>query len=460
MTVIVRSAVKISQAPSRRAFSSYCADVYALFIGLTIPFATHFVGDLPIGEILLLAALPLLLAFGWRRAFRPELKYVYVLMAFWLLGLIVSDIYNETNLTDRMRGTALIVFLGLDLFAMSIFLGRNERRKLWLFIGVTIGALASVKLQPSSASQDYPWKFGYAWGAMQATLLICSFFYSRRRYVPAAISILIIISVNLLFNFRSPVLYLLVTLVLVFPIVPERIGRMQILPRGQGTRVIMLSILSLGAAGAASYLVSFVTQAGYISDDAKLKNEAQGKSGNLLLGGRPEFVIGLRAALDSPIIGHGSWPHDFKYFEMLNDMMLESEAQNASNYAAAESEADGMIPSHSHIIGAWVWAGMFGPIFWTYIVVMIFRGIVQVTFQKPALAPLYIWMMLGSMWDIFFSPFAFMRRIGEALLIVVMADLLANKVAVAPAVWRRMGAVNPRRFPSQSKGSASQAQSQ
>lgn len=459
MAVLERSKVKISPPPSRRTLSSYGADVYAFWVGITIPFAAHFVGDLPIGEVLLLGSLPLLLAFRWKKAFRPELKNVYILMASWLLGLIVADVYNQTNLTDRMRGTGLIIFFGLDLFAVSILLGRNERRKVWLFVGVAIGALASVKLQPSSASEDYPWKFGYAWGAMQAALLICSFFYGRKRYVPAAISILIIIAVNLLFNFRSPVLYLLITLVLVFPIVPERIGRMQILPSGQAARVIMLAILSLGAAGAAIYLISFVTQAGYISDEAKLKNEAQEKGGNLLLGGRPEFVIGLRAALDAPIIGHGSWPHDLKYREMLNDMMVESEAMDPGNARNVGSESDEIIPSHSHIVGAWVSAGILGPIFWIYFIVMIFKGIVQVTFQKPALAPLYIWMMIGGIWDIFFSPFAFTRRIGEAILIVVLADLLAKSTPAPQAVWRRMGAVNPRRFLAQDKSSAAQVQS-
>jgi len=456
MAVAKRSRIKFVSRPSLRPFSSYAADVYAFLIGLTIPFSTHFIGDLPVGEVLLLCAMPLLIAFGVKRAFRENLRTVYVLMALWLLGLIVADVYNDTSIVDRMRGMALIVFFGLDLVALCILLGRNERRKLWFFVGVTIGALASVKLQPSEASDAYPWKFGYAWGTMQAVILICCFFYSRRRYVEGAICIVALIVVNLLFNFRSPVLYLLITLVLVFPVIPERIGRLQILPGGMTARVVTLAILSIGAAGFASTLVDFVTHAGYIDAESQAKNESQSQSGNLLLGGRPEFVIGLRAALDSPIIGHGSWAHDMKYFEMLNDMEIEEGV--IPEQGDPDAEADGLIPGHSHIVTAWVWAGILGLIFWIYLIWMIFKGVVQVTILKPALAPLYMWMMLGTVWDIFFSPFAFTRRIGEAILIVIVADLIEKKVVVAPAVWRRMGAINSGRFFGQGSGSTAPAQ--
>jgi len=455
MATAIKPGVSISSPQSRRGFISYAADVYAWLIGLTSSFAAHFIGDLPIGEMLLLASLPVLVMVGARRALRPEFKRIYILMAFWLLGLVTADIYHDTNLVDRMRGTALIVFFGLDIYGLSILIGRNERRKLLLLIGSTIGALAQVKLQPSLAAADYPWKFGYAWGTMSAVILISCFFYSRRRYVAAASCILGICVVNLLLNFRSPVLYLMITLVLVFPIVPERIGTMQILPSGKVFRVAVLVLLAIAAGEAANKAIEFVTQAGYISEEAQAKNETQEKSGNLLLGGRPEFVVGLRAALDSPIIGHGSWAHDYKYFEMLNDMLIESGTQAATS-RDPDAEADGLIPGHSHIVTAWVWAGMTGLIFWLYVVWILCKAVTSVSILRPPLAPIYTFILIASFWSIWFSPFAFTSRMAEGIMMVIIADLLERKVSLARPVWRRMGAVNPRRL---FDGSTSPAQS-
>ena len=452
MAVATRPKVWIAAPPKHAQFAKYAGDVFVCLVGLTSPFAFHFVGDVPIGEALLICALPVLVILGGRRALKPQLRPVYVLMTLWLLGLVIADAYNHTNITDRMRGSALIIFFGLDLLGMSILLGQNERRKLLYFVGSTIGALAQVKLQPSPAVVDYPWKFGYAWGTMQAVLLISCYFYARGKQFLASLCLVAIILVNLLLNFRSPVLYLLITLVLIFPVIPERIGSLQILPAGKVARTAVMMILALSAGQVADFLIEFVTQAGYISEEARVKNEAQIKGGNLLLGGRPEFMIGLRAALDSPIIGHGSWAKDLKYFEMLTDAMIESGA--LAYTPDFEEDTDGLIPGHSHIITEWVWAGIAAPIFWLYILAMIFRATVRVTILKPALAPLYTFIMIATVWSILFSPFAFDRRMSEAVLIVIMADLLEKKVMLASPSWQRMGAVNPRRSLGQGNASA------
>ena len=131
-------------------------------------FSVHFVGDLFVAEILLVVAFTAMLFVRGRRAIRPELKFVYALMALWLLGQTISDVYNHIPLVDRIRGTALIVFFAIDIVGISILIGNNQRRKILYMVGLTVGALAQVKLQPSPAAEDYPWKFGYAFGTMLA----------------------------------------------------------------------------------------------------------------------------------------------------------------------------------------------------------------------------------------------------------------------------------------------------
>ncbi len=231
--------VKVSR-PQKIATGS--ADLIVLMMGMGTSTAVHFVGDLYVAEILMLVAFPILVMLRGRRALRPELKGVYVFMGLWLLGLIIADAYNHTELVDRMRGVALIVFFAIDIVGLSILIGRQEKRKILFLTGLMIGALAVVKLQPSDAAIDYPWKFGYSWGTMQLVLLISSYFYGKRRYIVSGLLILGICAVDLLLNFRSPVLNLLVTIALVYPIVPERLGGLQILPKSKILRLVILGI--------------------------------------------------------------------------------------------------------------------------------------------------------------------------------------------------------------------------
>jgi hypothetical protein len=442
MPVAIRFGKTNGTKTKGQAFLTKGADLLALVVGCTASFTIHFVGELYFAEMLLVALLPVFLVLRGKRTLRPELKVFYSLMGLWLLGLVISDAYNHTNTVDRLRGAALIVFFAFNVLCFSMLLGENEKRKVIFLVGLTAGALAAVKLQPSPAFEAYPWKFGYSFGVIQLVMLLASYFYGRKKYVVSALLIIGICLVNLLLNYRSPVLDILVAFVLVYPIVPEHIGGVQLLPRNDVARLLILAILAMAAGETASAMVNFVTRAGYLNEEAQAKNEAQLQGKNLLLGGRPEFVIGLRAALDSPIVGHGSWAKSVTYYEMLYDALVESgEQEEQVGGDILSDEGDPLIPGHSAIVTAWVWAGIAGLIFWLYMTWFILRGIARVALLRPPVAPYLMWLLISTWWDIFFSPFAGSRRIIAAALVVFVADLMKRKASLMQAPWRRMGAV-------------------
>ncbi len=438
MVVATRSRIPIMRASTNVATGAHVVNAYVILIGITTSFSIRLVGDLPVGEIFLIGALPLLLFFRGKVALKMDLKVVFALIALWFVGQFVADSYNHIEIVNRMRGDALIIFFGSDLLGLWLLVAGSDKRKLMFVIGLMIGALASVKLQPSPAVEDYPWKFGYAWGTILLGLLLSSYFYSRRRFFLAALPVLVLCGVNLILNYRSAMLQLMMAFILLFPIVPERLAGLQLLPRaGSAGRVLVLVTFALIAGEAADALVHFVTNAGYISEEDQAKNQSQATGGNLLLGGRPEFVVGLRAALDAPIIGHGSWPEDRKYIEMLADMLAET--NGSSGFAALIANGEGgLIPSHSHIVGSWVSAGIFGLIFWAYIIWVVLRSIVTIANMRPPLAPVYMFMLITMFWDIWFSPFALFRRLTEAFLLVVMSDLLKGKTVSRAKRWVRL----------------------
>lgn len=435
--------------PSRINLSSFLADVLAVTLGLTSTVLLHIVGELPAAEAILLASIPFLLITQGRRLSRPGVTPIFALMALWLLGQVLTDIYRQTAMVDWMRGDAAILFFAIDLAGLIILLGHNERRQVLFVMAYAIGSLLVTRFHPPAFAVGAPWKFGYSTGTIMLVVLASCYFYRLRRFGMVLVLLIGIAAVNLLLNYRSPVLGLLITIVLVVPVIPERVGRLQLLPRaGTFARTAILVALALGAAGTAAGLVVLVTRSGLLGQQAQKKNEEQSQSiGGMLLGGRPEILVSARAVMDSPILGHGSWAKNYKYVEMLND--IETRYGITESLQQEEESGEGVIPAHSHLMGAWVWAGILGAIFWVYILRLTVLAIIGVSNFRPMLAPIYAWLLVDLAWAIFFSPFGSVMRIYDAFIIVIALDLLemrsVGELGQAPHV-RRARYLMPRTF--------------
>jgi hypothetical protein len=438
----------VRPAQSTRSLSSIFIGGFLFALGILSSVVVHLIGDIFVAEILIIVALPLLLAHSAQRLAIPRLKRLFALLGAWLFAQILSDAYNHTVLADRLRGMALIGFFAIEIAFFAICLGTNEQRKAIYLTAYALGSLALTRFQPNVAAIEVQstadwWKWSYAFGATILAALISSFLLSKRREVLAILLLLVVSAVDLLMNFRSAFLMLLVTIVLVFPIIPEQIGRFRLLPRKKNLfRFAIVAILAITGGWSANQLLHLVTRSGLIGEEAQQKNESQAQAGNLLLGGRPEVFIGLQAAMDSPILGHGSWARDMKYLEMQHDMLQEYGIEH--DLKDSEANTHGLIPTHSHIVGAWAFAGFLGVLFWVYLFWLVVRAIVVAVVHPPALAPVYVWLLVGYTWNILFSPFGSTSRIIEAFTIVVIVDLLdqiptrtAHQRKIGDAGWRR-----------------------
>jgi len=76
-----------------------------------------------------------------------------------------------------------------------------------------------------------------------------------------------------------------------------------------------------------------------------------------------------------------------------------------------------LIPTHSHIFGAWVWSGILGLAFWVYFLIVVGRGLAALIRVRPWLGPYLAYMLSLAFWDVFFSPFASTRRITVSFLL-------------------------------------------
>jgi hypothetical protein len=439
----------IQHRDQRRALPRLLTEGLICILGLLSSVPIHFVGDLFVTELILIACLPFFLLSRGRRLLKPEMIQLFVLLGMWLLSQVLTDAYRLVEMQNRLRGMANIVFFAAEIACFMMLL-TSDRRKTIFLASYAVGSIVMARFGPAAAwieeEGGNQWKWGYAAGCIILACLISSPLIARKKYGSALLILVGINVVNVLANYRSALLELLVTTVLVIPIIPEKIGRLRLLPRRNSLlRVAIVAMFALAGGWSANQLVRFVSQSGLLSEEAQQKNEREAEAGNLILGGRPEFFIGLSAAMDSPFLGHGSWASDMRYAEMMADMGHKSGGAAAEQ----EREARGVIPSHSHIIGAWVFAGILGALFWAYLFWLVLRAIAVVAVRQPPLTPVYTWLLISYCWAIPFSPFGSTSRIIEAVTIVIIVDLLEQKTASAARTslrttrWRRSGWVRP-----------------
>jgi O-antigen ligase len=139
---------------------------------------------------------------------------------------------------------------------------------------------------------------------------------------------------------------------------------------------------------------------GQFGERARMKYESQVRNKfGLLAGGRPEFVGGLLAISESPFVGYGSWPLDHgRVFARACDLM---DVKLSPTYY---KKGYPLIPSHSHVLGAWVEAGVLGIFFFFYIFGVAARAVYLPIRDENRLRFWIVSTSLLLLWAILFSP--------------------------------------------------------
>ena len=145
---------------------------------------------------------------------------------------------------------------------------------------------------------------------------------------------------------------------------------------------------------------------GVLGREAQQKYLHQAGALGAILGGRPELLASTQAILDSPILGHGSWAKDPAYAALLVERQKALGYQVTPEYVGAD-----LIPTHSHLFGAWVWAGVLGAAFWFAVGAVAVWLLANLYSARVEVAPLLVFSAMLLLWDIAFSPYGSSGRI-------------------------------------------------
>jgi hypothetical protein len=369
-------------------------------------------GRLYLSEVVLLLLLPPLL---WRHqeSRLAAIPATFVVLAlFWLGGQIATDIFRATPLHDVARGWSKIIFTFTNFAALYLILEGRRRRFLLFGSGLVIGLALRYFINPDPFALTNAWKFGYGYSVTLAlVLLACSPVATRTRLARPGL-LATAGGLNLLHDYRS--LAGICVLAAFYTAVADlsQTERPAALARFSTKRAVALAALLAGIA------FSFVSLYGHLASNGALGASAAQKYAvqaagpvGLLTNARPEIFVSSRAVADSPLLGHGSWANDPKYLEM-------QIAKGA--HPSPSTLAQGLIPTHSFLMGAWVEAGLLGVPIWIWTMVLAVTVLARLYRRDGQFVALATFSGFALVWDVLFSPYGSFERLITPFYVLVL----------------------------------------
>ena len=395
-------------------------DLLVLLIPASAFAEIHLVGRLFAPDLLLLAMLPFVLASNLS-ALRQHLPKTFLALGIvWLAGQVATDLIRSTPFEDYSRGWAMIIVTLTNFTALYVLLAHDARRIVLYTLGSAAGKLLTYFLNPGTFAAAEPWKFGYGSAITLLIVLIASFANARSRSFGAIALMMFAAALNLYNGFRSLAGECFLTAAYLL------LQRIAFLRRDRGGQITVAGALFAFATLALSSLAilqiyEYSASEGMLGYAAEHKYEIEnsGRYG-VLLGGRSEFLLGLEAALDSPLIGHGSWAKDWRYAARADTMM------SGFGYQTSGPADSWDIPEHSHLVGAWVNAGILGAVFWLWILWLPAGVLGRLYNAYDALSPLIVFVAFVLAWDVMFSPYGAERRFITPYYVIVMMSFLSR----------------------------------
>lgn len=423
-----------AEARTRRYHrGSVTLDAMAFILPVTMSYQVEIIGRLYAAEFIMLLCLPLLLIDRGPMLMEALPKAILTLAAAWFASQIVTDIVDATPYADYSRGWSRIFFFVTNFAVIYMVVYGNRRRLILFALGLAIGLLVASVRYPSEGLETNPWKSAYG---MAITLAIVASLQFRFLHKTPLLPVLIMFAVgglNMYMGWRSMAgVCFLGAMYLIAQMVFGKKGANVTPPTN--TRLVIISILGMGAIWLVLTAYEIAAMDGLLGEDAKEKLIDQTSSGEgVLLGGRHEILVSIQAIADSPILGHGSWARDRKYVDMLNAM-----GRSADEQIEAAWFGD-LIPTHSHLTGSWVEAGLMGGLFWIFVLFLVARVMANLFQIRDPISPLMTFIAILMTWDILFSPFGAERRIVvpyEIVLMIFMWESLKNHAQHAKQIRR------------------------
>ena len=405
--------------------------VYLFLIGLFSQTQVNLGGKLGISEFAMITVAPFLFVKNFNLLRIDKVLLFFSLILLWLSGAVFVDVYSKNYFNLAMRGIAVPITVFANCLCIYVLLrGKIDNLK-WFLLGQAISCVVSIFVFQSGTAGDLAAEYGMGAGIERVvgyklfwtniaktwlTLPIVAWYLKT----PRVYSLLVLLFLSL-FNLVSGGRSLFIVMCVSFLIVLVGGKTKQSLAFMRKHIVTMLLLLGVVMyIGKSTY--KYVAKSGMIGDYEASKYEMQTKSGEgilqILMSGRREFFIALKAALDKPIIGHGSLARDEGGYVLDFVTKYGSDDELRMSLKAHEGTRMFLIPYHTHIMTFWMWHGIFGLLFWTYVIWLAIKILFRNMDVCPSMFGYFAVIIPAFIWDVLFSPFG--SRVWYSAFFVVM----------------------------------------
>lgn len=358
------------------------------------------IGQIGISEIIALLYLPFS---QFRKLVRcyPILTPITISYTFLLLCLVLSDIINESELDEYLRGWACIIFSFISFWFIINQLHREVRYFVYYLIGLIIVSIfwggTEIDIEVLEENTNYFKQRIMVFS--NPIVLLFSFFLCEKKYKQSALLVLFSYALLcIILDARSnSVAFFLSTLLLSLKLYKIKIHR----------QFLIFWLMLFISIGYLSYCY-YVDQVLYHDFGGKNAQNQLHMTTNpynpfeLLYYGRMGTFIAVEAVKERPLWGYGSWAKDpdGKFAEL------------AARWSDTDSSRTvGYISSHSIVVTAWLWAGIGGGLAILYLLILLLKMGIKIYQRSTDMALLVVVMPLffGIIWDFLFSPFGHLR---------------------------------------------------
>lgn len=388
-----------------------------LFYGLTSSIRVSLIGQISIAEIIAFAYFPFS---GIRVEFRKNstLKKIIIAYSILLLSIIISDIINESDSIDFLRGWASIFFSFLSFWFFVGQMRNNVRNCIFYLAGLMIIKFlwgdgdSEVNLALQDENTNY-FKSRIV-GFVNPSILLLSYGLCVNKKKMLALLILFLYATFcILMDARSNSLTFFIASGLLFlKFYKIKIRRKMIV-------FWAIFFISIGYI-AYYYYVDQVLYHGFGGSNTQKQLALASNPHNpveLIYYGRHEVFISIEAIMDRPVVGYGSW----------GKVSEEQEVELSINQLDREYvkyDEKGFIPTHSVLSTAWLWGGILGFLAILYLFSLFIKMCIQVYKKNAdmALLTVIVPVFIEAIWNFCFSPFGHLRTsIPFALALITVA---------------------------------------
>jgi hypothetical protein len=408
-----------------RAASPQMGRILAFLLGLGTRQQINVIGYLPFAELALLLLLPLNFTRAFSSANLRKTGWMVPLCFVWLASAIFTDIYRETDWSLAARGIARAFVYCIAIPQIVWFFSTDGYKKaVWFTVGTIPSIILSQFVFRGGVIEGRERVYGRAiidfeshWSMVLGAGIFFGLLVVYRRSPLLAHAVAWAAGVFQITNgSRSAGGVFLIGSVLCA--LKRSVGG-KLWSRDTLLSAVRVALAGLVLAGVSYAIYSLYADAaatGRLGEKARDKFLTQSSSRlGLLLGGREAVVSGVIAALDSPFIGYGSWPLDREGF-YLRACELSGRDPDPTFYKVGYP----LIPTHSHVMCAWVENGIGGLFFWTYVIVFYVRQILRPVVDEKRLGLYLAAAVLSLVWHVLFSPMA--GRIEQSVVIALVAN--------------------------------------